>query len=64
MPDRSCWHHCRSCGYRGLFVSGPDEVIECPQCHDHGRPKSIMHRQDVAWLSKGSDFYPGVEEQG
>jgi hypothetical protein len=50
VPDRSCWFFCRACGYRGLFVAKPEESVECPQCHDHGRDKAIMRRQDVGWM--------------
>ena len=49
MPDRPCWYHCRSCGYRSLFIADENEVVECPACHDHGRDKAVMTRQDVAW---------------
>lgn len=53
MPDASAtWYFCRSCGYSGQFVAEPECEVECPQCHDHGRPKAIMVRQDVAWLKK------------
>jgi len=44
------WYFCCSCGHRGLFVSEPEREVECPQCHDHGRDKAIMRRQDVSWL--------------
>lgn len=48
MPD-AVWYHCRTCSYRSLFVAGENEVVECPACHDHGRDKAIMVRQDVSW---------------
>jgi len=53
MPDPpATWYFCRACAYRGRFVAKEEDVIECPQCHDHGRDKAIMRRQDVGWLMK------------
>jgi hypothetical protein len=49
------WYFCRACAYRGQFVAEPKRDIECPQCHDHGRDKSIMRRQDVSWAHTPED---------
>ena len=49
MPEAAVFYFCRACSYRGLFVAKPEEEVECPQCHDHGRDKAIMVRQDVGW---------------
>ena len=54
MPDPpATWMFCRACGYRSLFVAEMERDIECPQCHDHGRNKAIMRRQDITWTEKG-----------
>ena len=52
MSEKPVFYFCRSCGYRGQFVAKPEHEVECPQCHDHGRPKAIMRRQDVSDLTK------------
>jgi len=49
MPDAAVYYFCRPCGYRSWFVAVEKEVVECPACHDHGRDKAIMVRQNVAW---------------
>jgi hypothetical protein len=49
MPNRSCWHFCRFCGYRGQFVATAEDVIECPECRKR-YVTTIMRRQDTQWL--------------
>ncbi|MCL5883996.1 MAG: hypothetical protein M1377_01345 [Deltaproteobacteria bacterium] len=51
MPDRPCWYFCRTCGYRGQFVAGEKDAIECPECRKR-YVTTIMGRQDVEWLKK------------
>lgn len=51
MPDRACWYFCRTCGYRGRFVIGPDVEVECPECRKR-YVTTIMRRQDIEWLKK------------
>lgn len=46
------WYFCRACAYHALFAAEPNEKINCPQCHDHGRPELGMIRQEVEWLKK------------
>ncbi len=50
MPD-PVWYFCRTCGYRGQFVAGEKDAIECPECRKR-YVTTIMRRQDVAWMKK------------
>jgi len=50
MSAHHIWYFCRQCSYRGEFLAEKDDEINCPKCHDSGKPESKMVGQDIQWL--------------